>query len=149
MSVKNKRVISTVVYYTLAVLALAMAGFFIFALVVKGVALWAKIIYFIWIGLVIGAIIFDIICTSAGEAKMISAIIIYVLSMLAVIMACILYAMNTGATGLGTDFFNLFVSISAVSLMTTGYMIATWCVGESLVEHASANKEISERKKNS
>ncbi len=147
MSVKNKRILTTVVYYTLAALALIMSAFFIYVLIARGVALWAKIVYFVWIGFVIGAIIFDIICTSTGEAKTVSSVIVYVLSLLAVIMAGIMYFMNVGVGGLATEFFNLFISVSIISLMTTGYMIATWCVGESLVEHATAAKALSEKKK--
>lgn len=146
MSVENKKILSIVVYYTLAVLALLSSGFFLFCLIVKDVALWAKIIYFVWIGFVIGTVIFDIICTSSGEGKQISGLIIYILSLLAVAMACVLYFINTSKTGLATDFVNLFISVSIVSLMTTGYMIATWVVGENLVEHTSAENEIQKTK---
>ncbi len=142
MSVKDKRILSTIVYYTLIALALVNVGFFIFALVVKDVVMWAKVIYFIWSGLVIGVLIFDIICTSSHEAKAISGWIVYILSVLAVIMAVILYVINAGADGLATDYFNLFISISLISLMTTGYMIASWCVGEKLVEHATSEDEL-------
>lgn len=142
MSVRDKRILSTIVYYTLIALALANVGFFIFALVVKDVVMWAKVIYFIWSGLVIGVLIFDVICTSSHEAKAISGYIVYILSVLAVIMAVILYVINAGADGLATDYFNLFISISLISLMTTGYMIASWCVGEKLVEHATSEDEL-------
>lgn len=142
MSVRDKRILSTIVYYTLIALALVNVGFFIFALVVKDVVMWAKVIYFIWSGLVIGVLIFDIICTSSHEAKSISGWIVYILSVLAVIMAVILYVINAGADGLATDYFNLFISISLISLMTTGYMIASWCVGEKLVEHATSEDEL-------
>ncbi len=138
MSVQNKRILSTVVYYTLAGLALLMSAFFVYALSVRGAALWVKIVYFIWIGFVAAEIIFDIICTSCGEAKTISGFITYILSVLAVVVACIVYFVNAGVAGLATDFFGLFLSIAIISLMTTGYMIATWCVGESLVEHKTA-----------
>lgn len=147
MSVENKKIISIVVFYTLAILALASAGFFIYALIVKDVVMWAKIIYFVWAGFVIGTVIYDVICTSAGENKQISALIIYILSLLAVIMSCVLYFLNTTATGLLDSFLPLFTSISILSIMTTGYMIATWCVGESLVEHESAQDEIVTRQK--
>lgn len=142
MSVNNKRILSIIVYYTLAALALAMAGFFIYCLVVKDVALWAEIIYYVWIGFVVGAIIFDIICTSNGEGKQISGLIIYVLSLLAAIMAAVLYFVNVGPAGLATEFFSLFISVSFISLLATGLLIATWCVGESLVEHATSETEI-------
>lgn len=147
MSVENKRRMSIIVFYTLAILALAHAGFFIYALIVKDVAMWAKIVYFIWSGFVIGTVIFDVICTSMGENKQVSALIIYILSILAVVMACVLYFMNTTATGLLESFLPLFTSISILSIITTGYMIATWCVGESLVEHETAQDEIVSRQK--
>ena len=147
MNIFNKKVLAIIVYYTLIVLAFASAGFFVFCLAVKDVALWAKVIYYIWTGLVVGVLIFDIICTSSHEGKTVSGLIIYVLSVLAVIMACILYVLNSGRTGLATSFFNLFVSVSLISLMTTGYMIASWCVGESIVEHATAQDEMQTKRK--
>ena len=146
MSVFNKRNLSTIVYYTLAILTLAMSAFFIYCLAVKEVALWAKVVYFIWIGLVIGVTIFDVICTSSGEGKTVAGFIIYILSLLAVAMACILYFMNSGMEGLATEFFNLFVSVSLISLFTTGFMIATWCVGESRIEHKTSTQNISEKR---
>lgn len=142
MSVTNKKILSIVVYYTLAVLALLSAGFFLYVNIIKDVALWAKIIYFVWIGFVIGEVIFDIICTSTGEAKTISGMIVYILSVLSVIMACVLYFINTTRTGLNPDFINLFTSIAIVSLMTSGFLIATWCTGEALVEHATAENSM-------
>lgn len=130
----SKRTSDMVIYYTLAILALASSAFFIYVLSVRDVVLWAKIVYYVWTGFVIGVIIFDIICTNTREGKRISGMIVYVLSVLAVIMAIILYFLNSGAAGLATDFFNLFISVSIVSLMTTGYMIATWFAGRAITE---------------
>ena len=146
MSVEKKKVLSIIVYYTLATLAVLSAGFFLYCCIVRDVVLWAKIVYFVWIGLVIGTVIFDIICTTNQEAKEISGLLVYILSVLSIIMACILYFMNVTRTGLATDFFNLFLSVSIVSLMTSGYMIATWCVGESLVEHTTSQDELQAKK---
>ena len=146
MSVFNKRNLSTVVYYTLVILTLAMSAFFIYCLSVKDVATWAKVVYFIWVGVVIGVTIFDVICTSSGEGKTVAGFIVYILSLLAVAMACILYFTNTGMEGLATEYFNLFVSVSLISLFTTGFMIATWCVGENRIEHRTSTENISEKK---
>ena len=145
MSVRSKKLLSTIVYYTLAILALCSAAFFIYCLTTREVALWAKVVYFIWVAIAIGVVIFDIICTSSGEGKYISGLVIYVLSVLSVVMACILYFMNTGVEGMAVEFLSLFLSVSIVALMTSGYMIATWCVGESLVEHRSAQDEMQRR----
>lgn len=147
MSVSNKRWLSTVVYYTLAVLAILCSAFFVYCLIMNPVAMWAKIIYFIWSGLVIGTVIFDIICTISGEAKQMSGIIVYILALLALAMACILYFINSGMGGMASEFFNLFISVSLISLMATGFLIATWVVGEGLVEHASAERELKRNKK--
>ena len=147
MSIENKKLMSIVVYYTLAILALASAGFFIYALVVKDVVMWAEIVYFVWSGFVIATVIYDLYCTSTGENKRITAWLVYILSVLAVVMACILYFLNTTATGLLADFLPLFTSVSILSLMTSGYLIATWCVGESLVEHNVSEREINDRQK--
>ena len=142
MSVSNKKLLSTIVYYTLIVLSILNAGFFIYALMVKDVAMWAKVIYIIWSVVVIAVAIYDVICTRARKSKFVSGLIIYVLSILAVVMACILYFINSGVDGLATDFFNIFLSVSILSLMTTGYLIASWCVGEAKVEHDSATDEL-------
>ena len=147
MSVENKRKLATIVYYTLAILTLAFAGFFGFALIVRDLPLWAKVVYFIWIAVVIGTVIFDIICSINNEGKTIVGLIVYVLSVLAVVMAAILYVINTTRTGLMADFFNLFISVSILSLITTGFLIATWCVGERIVENRTAAKEISLQQK--
>lgn len=148
MSVENKRKLSTIVYYTLAVLTLIFAGFFGFALVVRDVAMWAKVVYFIWIAIVVAAVIFDIMCTINNEGKTIVGLVVYVLSLLAILMAAILYFMNTTRNGLAFDFFNIFISVSLISLITTGFLIAMWCVGEHLVENRTAAKEISNQQKN-
>ncbi len=145
MSIFNKKLLSIVVYYTLVALAIGAAGFFVFALLINGLPLWAKIIYYIWVGLVVGAVIFDIICTSSHQAKVVSGFIVYVLSIMAVAMTMILYCINATTAGIAPDFFNTYLATSIISLMTTGYLIATYCVGESIVEHTTAAQEMSEK----
>ena len=145
MSVFNKKVLSIIVYYTLVILAIGAGAFFVFAVMINGLPLWAKIIYYVWVGLLVGAVIFDIICTCTHQAKTISGFIIYVLSVMAVAMTILLYLLNATTAGINPDFMQTYMSTSILSLITTGYMIATWCVGESVVEHATANKEIADK----
>ena len=142
MSVEKKKALSKLTYFTLVILTLCAVAFFIYCLNVRAVAMWAKVIYYVWSGLVIGVVIFDVICTRSGEAKYVSGLLVYVLSVLSVVVACILYFVNSGFMPLSADFFTLFLSVAIVSLMVSGYLIATWCVGESLVEHATAENEL-------
>ncbi len=141
MTINNKKLLTRIVYYTLAVLTLISVGFFFYALTVKDVAIWAKVIYFIWSGLVVGEVVFDVICTNSRQDKTTSGFVVYILSILSVAMACVLYVINTWDIGLATDFLPLFTSVSMLALMTSGYLIATWCVGKHMVEHEESIKE--------
>lgn len=142
MSIFNKKVLGIIVYYTLIALAICASGFFVYALVINTLPLWIKIIYYVWVGLLIGAIVFDIICTNTHQAKTISGFIIYVLSVLCVAMTMLVYCLNATSAGIAGDFFNTYLAISIISLITTGYTIATWCVGEGVVKHATEQEEV-------
>lgn len=142
MSIFNKKVLAIVVYYTLVALAILAGGFFVFALIINTLPMWAKIIYYVWVGLLIGAVVFDIICTSTHQAKTISGAIVYVLSIMAVGMTMLLYCLNATTVGLEPTFYSTYLATSIISLITTGYLIACWVVGESIVEHSTAGKEI-------
>lgn len=145
MQVKGKRILSVMTYYTLIVLALAMAVGFIFALAFRTFPTWAKIVYFAWAGVVIGTIIFDIICTSSNKMKFISGIMVYVLSVTAIVMAVIIYMMYTTRTGLPMDLSFVFTLTTALSLATTLFMIAEYVVGEALIEHNTSAQALKSR----
>ena len=130
MNFESRKSLSTIVYYTLAIMTIVFAGFFAYALIIRDLAMWAEVVYFIWIAAVIGAVVFDMICTNNRDGKTMVGWVVYILSILAVAMAGILYFMNVTKTGIVLDFFNLFLSVSLLSLITTGFLIATWCVGE-------------------
>lgn len=147
MSIFNKKVLGIIVYYTLIALAVCASGFFVFALVVNTLPLWIKIIYYVWVGLLVGAIIFDIVCTNTHQAKTLSGFIIYVLSVLCVSMSMLVYCLNTTTAGIAAEFFNTYLAVSIISFIATGYAIATWCVGECVVKHATEQEEIDKMEK--
>lgn len=142
MSVDSKRKLSKLVYFTLLVLTVLNAAFFIYAVFSQGLPMWARVVYVIWSAVVIIVAIYDMLCTRNQDGKQVTGYLVYILAILAVAMSCILYFMNVGVQGIATDFFHLFVSVSIVSLMTTGYLIATWCVGEALVEHTTVQDKM-------
>jgi len=145
MQVKGKRILSVMTYYTLIVLALAMAVGFIFALAFRTFPTWAKIVYFAWAGVVIGTIIFDVVCTSSNRMKFISGVMVYVLSVAAIVMAVIIYMMYTTRTGLPIDLTFVFTLTTTLSLATTLFMIAEYIVGEALIEHNTSAKSLKSR----
>ena len=147
MSVESKRKLSTICYYTLAILTFAVACLFGYALIIRRVAMWARVVYFIWLAVVLATVVFDIVCTHNNSGKEITGLIIYVLSILSIIVAAILYFTNAGIDGLVDNLFNMFISVSLLSVTVTGFLIATWLVGQSLVEHRTAGKEIHAQQK--
>lgn len=145
MEVKGKRILSIVTYYTLIGLALALTLGFVLALFFRAYPTWAKIIYYIWAGVVAGAIIFDIVCTATNRMKYISGFIIYVLSICAVAVAVIIYLIYTTRLGLGITLSPAFTLITALSFATTIFMIAEYIVGEALIEHNTSAKSLKQR----
>ena len=92
MSVESKRKLSTICYYTLAILTFAVSCLSGYALIIRSVTMWAKVVYFIWLAVVLGTVVFDVICTHNNQGKEITGLIIYVLSILSIIVAAILYS---------------------------------------------------------
>ena len=146
MSIKGKKVLSIIAYYTLFSIAVLMASFAILYVINRAMPMWAKVLYTLWACTVIGTLVFDIICTTTRRMKFISGIIVYVLSIASVIVTAILYLTNAGLTaGLTTVFMPVFTGVAAIILSTTIYMIATFIVGEAVVEHKSALKSIKDK----
>lgn len=145
MQVKGKRILSVLTYYTLIGLALALTVGFIFALSFRTFPMWAKIIYYIWAGVVIGTIIFDIVCTANNRMKFVSGLIIYILSVCAVAVSVLVYLIYTTRAGLPIDISGIFTLTVALSYAVTLFMIAEYIVGESLIEHNTSAKELKER----
>lgn len=143
MSIKGKKTLSIIAYYTLFTIAIIMAAMTILFVVTRAFPLWSKVLYVIWACAVIGCLIFDIICTTTRRMKFISGLIVYILSVVSIIVTAILYLVSAGlTTGLTSVFMPIYTGVAAIVLSTSIYMIATYVVGESVVEHDSAIKSI-------
>ncbi|MBQ3502140.1 MAG: hypothetical protein IJA72_00540 [Clostridia bacterium] len=141
MSVKGKKILSIITYYTLFAIAVIMAAVSILYSVTRALPMWAKVLYILWACVVIGSLIFDVVCTSTKRMKFISGIIVYVLSIVSVIVTALLYLTNAGLTaGLTAVFMPIFTGMAAIILSTSLYLIFTFIVGEAVVEHATVGK---------
>lgn len=147
MTIKGKKVLSIITYYTLFGIAILMASLAIlFVLNRAEMPMWAKVLYTLWSCAVIGTLIFDVVCTTTRRMKFISGIIVYVLSIVSIVVTAILYLTNASLTaGLTAVFMPVFTGAAAIILSTTIYMIATFIVGEAVVEHKSALKSIKDK----
>lgn len=146
MSVKGKKILSLMTYYTLFGIAVLMSALTILFVLNRAVPAWASVLYILWSCAVIGVLIFDIVCTASKRMKFISGIIVYVLSIISIVVTAILYLVSSSLTaGLTAVFMPVYTGVAAIVLSTTIYMIATFIVGESVVEHKSALKSIKEK----
>ncbi|MBQ8522185.1 MAG: hypothetical protein IJ458_00800 [Clostridia bacterium] len=146
MSIRGKKILSLITYYTLFGIAIIMAAMTILFVLNRAVPMWAKVLYVLWSCVVIGTLIFDVVCTSTKRMKFISGVLVYVLSIVSIIVTAILYLVSAGlTTGLTTIFMPVYTGIAAIVLSTSIYMIATFIVGEAVVEHKSALKSIKEK----
>ena len=146
MSLRGKKILSTITYYTLFAIAIIMAAMSILFIVNRALPMWAKVLYVLWACVVIGTLVFDIVCTSMKRLKFISGILVYVLSIVSIIVTVILYLVSASLTaGLTAAFMPIYTGTAAIIMATTIYMIATYIVGESVAEHASAIKSVKEK----
>ena len=147
MSIRGKKILSLITYYTLFGIAIIMAALAIlYSLNRELLPMWASVLYVLWSCAVIGTLIFDVVCTSSKRMKFISGILVYVLSIISIIVTAILYLVRASLTaGLTAAFMPVFAGTAAIILSTTIYMIATFIVGEAVVEHKSALKSIKEK----
>ncbi|MBQ7880295.1 MAG: hypothetical protein IJ358_00410 [Clostridia bacterium] len=146
MTIKGKKILSILTYYTLFGIATLMAAMTILFVVSRTLPMWAKVLYVLWACVVIGTLIFDIVCTSMKRMKFISGIMVYTLSIASIAVTAILYLVSASFTaGLTATFMPVYTGIAAIIMSTTIYMIATFIVGEAVVEHKSALKSIKEK----
>lgn len=146
MNIKSKKILSLITYYTLFAIAILMSALAILYVVNRALPMWSKVLYVLWACAVIGTLIFDIVCTATRRMKFISGIMVYVLSIVSIIVTAILYLVRSSlTTGLSSIFMPVYIGVATIIMSTTLYMIATYIVGESLVEHKSALKSIKEK----
>ena len=146
MSIRSKKVLSLLSYYTLFIIATIMAIATILFVLNRELPTWATVVYVIWACAVILTLAFDIYFSLIKRMKFCTGLSVYILSVASIIVTAILYVTSSTLTaGLTSTFMPIYAGVAAVVLSTSVYMIATFIVGESVVEHKSALKSIKEK----
>ncbi len=95
MTYNQKKILLNITYYTLIGLAIIASALFILKVVFStNLPLYIQIIYYVWSGLLISYLIFDIVCTNKKQMKFVSGIVLFVLSLLCVILAVDVFFMQ-------------------------------------------------------
>ena len=95
MDANLKKVLLNVVYYTLIATMVAFEVFFMISLANASMAVWEKVCYYILAGLLVGVIIYDIICTCMHTQKYVSGFILYGITLAVIVLSLIVMALNS------------------------------------------------------
>ncbi len=134
MEFTGKKVLLTIVYYTLIALNLAIAITFMVFLSVSGASLFSVIGYYILTSLFVLLMIYDIICTNVKRMKFVSGLILYVLCVLTVVMAFVVYALTVVNGIVPAGIANIFTALITLSLAIAVIDIVIFSVGQKLIE---------------
>ena len=134
MELTHKRILQSMLYYSMLALTIILSVFFMITLSMKDTMLYARIIYYIWTGVLVASLIFDIVCTIMHKNKFVVGLILFVFAVLWLVMAIIVYFnLSTGAMLVAANM-GLFNRLVVLSFILTGMSIFTFITGEFLTQ---------------
>ena len=133
MDANLKKVLQIVVYYSLIAIMLAFEVFFMITLANASMALWEQICYFVVAGLLVGVVVYDIVCTCIQSQKYISGLILYIITACVLVLSLIVMALNSNNGRLLIDISEKFFRIILFSYLINAFAILIYCTGEKLI----------------
>lgn len=134
MELSQKRTLQSILYFSILALTIIGSVFFMITLARPGTMMYARIIYYIWTGVLIATLICDIFSTFMHRCKFIVGLVIFVLAILWLIMAIIVYFnLSTGAVLIEANM-GLFNRLVVFSFVLTVMSIFTFITGEFLTQ---------------
>ena len=133
MGAHTKKVLLNTIYYTLIASMIALVVFFMISLANASMANWERIFFYVLTILLVLVVVYDIICTCMHRQKYIAGIILYVVSILVVVFALIVMALNSANGRLLLDISERFFRIILFIFILDGLAIAIYCTGEKLI----------------
>ncbi len=134
MDASNKKILLTIAYWSMAVLTIVFSILFLIAMPNMQVAMYQRVVYYIWTILLMLTIIADVAATKMKNYKFIVALVIGALAFLCLLVGTIVYA------GMSIDwmvpFYALgrFFTVVGFSVVLTIMAIVTSVVGETMIE---------------
>ena len=136
MSAKQKNILLSMTYFTLAAITIAFCVLFMIFLSTQTTAIYQQVMYYVLSSLVVLLVVLDIIFTIIKANKYITGMLIYLLTLLTIIMGCILYGlMNVDGAIVANNLFG-YIGMMALSYMVTIMLIVVYCVGEKLISNS-------------
>ncbi len=144
MYTSEKKVLSIMTYFALIAFMVTFVVFMCLALLDTALPLWARITYYVWIGVIVLDIIFDIVCTFTGMGKFCSGLVLYILTFATIIMGFVLGGSLSVGGIIPTDIMGIFGAAVALSYAINILAIIIYCLGEKIVviDDAQGKKRI-------
>lgn len=135
MEFNGKKILLNMVYYTVCALLLACGVTFMIFLAMSDTRTLIKVGYFILTTLFVLLMLFDIICTNLTHMKFISGLVLYVLTIVTIVMAFIVYGTWSTRGMIAVDLVNMFSTLTSMSFILAILNIIIFCVGQKIVEY--------------
>lgn len=134
MGQNRKRNLLNMTYYALITLCIFIGVIFMIFLATQEITTYAKVCYWILTDLLIGIVIFDIVCTNIKKYKYIVGIILYICSLVGFVLSMIYYITLSSNLILPTTLlFSYLAPLTLLGLMII-FTIILFNIGLILVE---------------
>lgn len=133
MDLTAKKVLVNLFYYSLAFLIVLFSVLFMVLIGTKTLATYQMIIYYIWAGIAIAVVVFEVFASMRNRYKLVVGLIIYGLTFLCLLVGFIVYAAlqtNGIIPAASLDvfsvliYFSLAISIALITLFVLGTHMA-------------------------
>ena len=129
METNNKRGLLALVYYT-TILFMGVFSVIFGVFVARNLSVtWAKVAYFVWLALIVIAIIYDIYCVITNKRRYYSGLLLYIITIVTLVASIILFfsfseagiILPTGLFGyISCVFLSYFVNTLAICIYFMG-----------------------------
>lgn len=133
MDANLKKVLYNVVYYSLIAVMVAFEVFFMISLANASMVLWEKVAYYVIAGLLVGVVVYDIVCTALHSQKYIAGFILYGLTLATIALSLIVMAVNSANGRLLIDISERFFRLILFSYLINVLAILVFTTGEKMI----------------
>lgn len=140
MDFDKKKVLLNIVYYSTIGVMVAFVVFLFLSLAGATLAVWERVMFYILVGLLVGIVTYDIVCTCLHSEKYISGLMLYVATMLIIVFTLVVFALNSGSVRLFIDISERFFRLILMTYIINAQAVIVYCVGQSLVKHDTTKK---------
>ena len=131
----NKKALLQIAYYGTTILAIVVSIVFMIAMGMNEVALYQKIVYYIWAIVLILTLVVDVIATMKHDFKFLTGLVIAGLAFLCLVMGIIVYASFSVEWTIPFFALGRFFTLVGFSVVLTILAIVAFCTGEKLINH--------------